>query len=77
MPFNNLSYSKKTNLILTCLELEYHERDENEETARLDYMDRKTREPGEIYSHFCYSQVYIYFNIFLSLPHEVMRCYSV
>ncbi len=53
LPVNYILYSKKTNLIViynvNCLELENHEK---EETARLDYEDRKSREPGEIYSNF-------------------------
>ena len=61
-PVNKISYSNKTNLIVICLELEYNK---TEETARLDYEDRKSREPGEIYSHFCYSKVYsIYFSLY-------------
>ena len=35
--------------IVTCLELEYHERDDN---LRSDYKDSKSSEPGELFYHF-------------------------
>ena len=40
-----------------------------EDQPSLDYEDQ----PGKLYSHFCNSKVYIYFNIFFSLPQEMMR----
>ena len=43
-----------------------------EDQHGLDYEDQHglddEDQPGELYSHFCNSKVYIYFNIFFSFP---------